>query len=74
VREDPAPAPSSTMSPGLSDPYLLGYPNSSSQPINWKWVENEAESACSQVAATGWLLHDALTSVHHNMLRPFKLV
>jgi hypothetical protein len=32
-------------------------------------VENEAESACSQVATMERLLHEALALVHHDILR-----
>jgi hypothetical protein len=64
----PAPGSSGAMSPGLHGPYLSGSPGSSSPPINWRRVENEAESACSQVATMEWLLHETLASVHRNIL------
>jgi hypothetical protein len=37
-------------------------------------VENEAELAYSQVATAERMLHDTLASVHHNILRPIRLV
>jgi hypothetical protein len=36
-------------------------------------VENEAELLCSQVATMERLLHDALASVHCNILRPVQV-
>jgi hypothetical protein len=38
-------------------------PESSSPPINWRWVEDKEESTCSQVATTRRLLHETI-SVH----------
>jgi hypothetical protein len=42
-----APGSSSTVSPGVSGPYLPGSPGALLPPINWRRVEDEAESACS---------------------------
>jgi hypothetical protein len=64
----PAPRSSSTMSSGLSRLYLPGSPGFSYPSLNWRWVEAEAESACSQVAAMERLLHKLLASVHRNIL------
>jgi hypothetical protein len=38
---------SSTIGQSVSGLYMLDSPSCSSQPINWRWVENEAESVCS---------------------------
>jgi hypothetical protein len=42
-----APRFSSGASPVIYGLYLSGSHGSSSPPINWRWVEDEAESACS---------------------------
>jgi hypothetical protein len=64
-----APGSLDAMGPGLPGQYLLGSPGSTSTPINWRWLLNEAEFMCSQVATTEWLLHEALASVHHSILQ-----
>jgi hypothetical protein len=56
------------MSLGLLRPYLLSSPGFAAPPINWRWVENEGESTCSQVATMERLLHKALASVRHDIL------
>jgi hypothetical protein len=66
----PASESSSTMSPGVSRSYLSGPPDSSSSPMNWRRVEDEAESTRSQVIATERLLHETLSLVHRNILHP----
>jgi hypothetical protein len=66
----PASWSSRTMSPGLPRSYLQGSPGSLSPPINWRRVESEAESMCSQVATAELLLHKALALVHRSILRP----
>jgi hypothetical protein len=43
----PVPGSSSTMSPGRSGLYLPGFPGSLPPPINWRQLEDEAESVCS---------------------------
>jgi hypothetical protein len=58
------------MSPGLPGQYLSGSPGSVSPPINWRHVENKAEFECLQVATAERLLHEAMASVHHNILHP----
>jgi hypothetical protein len=42
----PAPGSSGTVGLRVSRSYLLGSPGSSSLPINYRWVEDEAESTC----------------------------
>jgi hypothetical protein len=64
-----APGSSSTMSLGLSGLYLPGSPGAPAPPINWRWVEDEADFACLQVAAAERLLQEMLASVHQNILR-----
>jgi hypothetical protein len=68
-----APGSSSAMGPELSRPYLPGSPSSSSTLINWRRVEDEAEFKCSHVATAEWLLHEALTLVHHNILHLVRI-
>jgi hypothetical protein len=63
-----APGSSGAMRPGLLRPYLLGSLGSAPLSINWRRVENEAESVCSRVVTTERLLHEALGSIHHNIL------
>jgi hypothetical protein len=65
-----APGSSGAMSPWLPRPYLPGSFGSAPLPINLRWVENKVELACSQVAIVETLLHDALASVHCNILCP----
>jgi hypothetical protein len=65
-----APGSSSTVSPGVSRLYFPGSPGSPPLPINWRRVEDEAESVCSQVAATERFLHEMLASVHQKILCP----
>jgi hypothetical protein len=60
----PAPGFTSTMSPGVSELYLPVFPGSLPLPIDWRWVEGEVESACSQVTRAERLLHETLASVH----------
>jgi hypothetical protein len=43
----PVPGSSSTMGLGVSGLYLPGSPSAPPPPINWRRVEDEAESACS---------------------------
>jgi hypothetical protein len=52
------------MGPWMSRLCLPGSPAFLPLSINWRLVGDEAESACSQVAATERLLHETLTSVH----------
>jgi hypothetical protein len=61
---------SSAMILRLLRSYLPGSLDSVPPPINWRQVENEAKSMSSQVATTERLLHEALASVHHNILHP----
>jgi hypothetical protein len=49
--------------------YLSDSSYSASPPINWRWVESEAELACSQVTTAKRLLHQIVASVHRNILR-----
>jgi hypothetical protein len=49
--------------------YMLGSPGFLLLPINWRWVGDEAESACSWVTIAERLLHDMLVSVNQNILR-----
>jgi hypothetical protein len=58
------------MSLGLPGSYLPNSFGSVSPPINWRRVENMAEFVCLQVATMERLLHEALASVHHNILHP----
>jgi hypothetical protein len=67
-----APRSLGAMSPGLPREYLPGSPSSVSLPINKRRVENKVESMCSQVATAERLLHEALASVHHNILCPIR--
>jgi hypothetical protein len=60
----PAPGSSSTVSLRVSRLYLSGSPGALPPPINWRWVENEVESTCSQVTTTERLLHEMLASDH----------
>jgi hypothetical protein len=64
----PAPGSLSIVSLGISWLHLSGSPGSSSPPIDWRRVEDEAEFLCSQVAVTEKLLHETLASVHWNIL------
>jgi hypothetical protein len=50
----PATESSGAMSLQLSGPYLPGYPDSTSPPINSRRVENEVESACSVTPQPPW--------------------
>jgi hypothetical protein len=52
---------------------LPGSPDLPPLPINWRQVEDEAESACSQVVAVERLLHGMLISVHQNILRLIRV-
>jgi hypothetical protein len=63
------PGPSGVMSPKLPG---LSRPDSTSSPIRWRRVENEAKLAFSQVAIAEWMLHDTLVSVHHNIFHPIQ--
>jgi hypothetical protein len=65
-----APRPLSTFSPGVPGLYMSGFFSSLPLPINWRWVEDEAESTCLQVAIAERLLHEMLASAHRNILRP----
>jgi hypothetical protein len=38
-------------------------------PIAWRWMEDDTELACSQLANAGRLLHDTLASFGWNILR-----
>jgi hypothetical protein len=49
---------------------LLCSPGFSPLPISWKWVGDEVDSVCSQVATSESLLHEMLALVHQNILRP----
>jgi hypothetical protein len=60
----PAPGSSRTGGLGMSGLCLLSSPGFPPLLINWRWVGDEAESTCSQVAAAERLLHEMLTSVH----------
>jgi hypothetical protein len=64
---------SSTVGPGISGLFLLGSLGSSSPPINWRRVEDEAEFACSQVTTAERLLHETLVSVHWKILHPVQV-
>jgi hypothetical protein len=61
------------MSLGLPRQYLPCSPSSVSSPINWRWVENDVKSACSQDDTAERLLHEALASVHRNILHPVRV-
>jgi hypothetical protein len=69
----PVPRSSSAVGLGVSGLYLPGSPDSHPPPINWRWVGDEAESLCSQVATTEMLLHETLALVHQNILRPIQV-
>jgi hypothetical protein len=56
--------------PGL---YLPDSSDFACPSINWRWVESEAELACSQITTIEWLLHQTLASVHHNILCPVQV-
>jgi hypothetical protein len=53
--------------------YFSGSPDPPPLPINWRWVEDEAESTCSQVTAAERLLHKTLASIHRNILHPIRV-
>jgi hypothetical protein len=73
--DDAAPTPGSpgAMCLGVSRLILLGSPGFLSPPINWRWVEDNAEFACSHVTATERLLHETLALVGRNILRPIQV-
>jgi hypothetical protein len=68
-----APGSSSVVSPRVSGLYLPGSPDAPPPPINWRQVEDEAESACSQVTIVKRLLYETLASVHRNTLHPVRV-
>jgi hypothetical protein len=53
--------------------YLSGSPSFPPPPINWRLVGDEAECACSQVAAAERLLYETLASVHQNILHLIRV-
>jgi hypothetical protein len=61
--------PSSIFGSGVSGLYLPCSSGLLPPPINWRWVEDKVEPACSQVATGEGLLHKTLASVHRNILR-----
>jgi hypothetical protein len=69
----PAPGSSGAMSPGLFEPYETGSPGSLPPTINRRWVKDEAESACLHVTTVEWLLHEALASIHCNILHQVRV-
>jgi hypothetical protein len=68
---DAAPAPGSLGTVGLrvSRLHMTGSPDFPPPPIDWTWVGDEDESACSQVTATERLLYETLALVVQNILR-----
>jgi hypothetical protein len=49
--------PSGAVGPGVSGLLLPSSPGFSPSPTDWRWVEDNVEFSCSQVAATERLLH-----------------
>jgi hypothetical protein len=66
----PAPRSSSAVGPGVARLLLLGSSSFPPLPINWRWVEDNIEFACSQVAIAERLLHEMLASVGRSILLP----
>jgi hypothetical protein len=58
----PTPGSSSVVGPRISGLHLPGSPGFPPPPINLRWVGDEAEFACSQVAIVKRLLHETLVS------------
>jgi hypothetical protein len=64
-----APGSSSPVGLGVSGLLLLGSLDFPPLHIDWRWVEDTLEFACSQVATAGRLLHEMLASVGCDILR-----
>jgi hypothetical protein len=65
--------PSGTVGLRISELLLPGYPDFPALPINWWWVEVNAEFVCSLVTTVERLLPETLTSVSRNILRPIRI-
>jgi hypothetical protein len=73
VGASPSPRAFKRHEPGVRGSSRPGSPSSTSSPVSWRRVENEAELAYSQFATVERMLHDTLASVQHNILRSIEV-